>query len=107
MIVRDGDWTLFDSDIKLGRYVWVRQNEDGSQTFRTDYHVDQTINDNKAFRNMLNPGWKGDWHRVASLPPAIAYGDFGEAMKQGDDKWISKFLNDGDNAAWRTKDGTV
>lgn len=107
MMIRDGDWTLVQSDLKLGRYIWATRDERGREVYRVDYHVDQTVNDNKAFRNMLSPGWKGDWHRVASLPPAIAYGDFAEAMKQDDQKWVSKFLNDGDNAAWRTKEGTV
>jgi hypothetical protein len=107
MIVRDGDWTLFDSDIKLGRHVWVRTNSDGSQTFRTDYQVDPTIEANKAMRNMLDPGWAGDYHKIASIPLNIYHDQLAEASRQDDAQYISKWLNDSDNAAWRVKEGRV
>lgn len=107
MIIKDGDWTLFDSDIKLGRFVWVRTNPDGSQTFRTDYRVDPTIEINKAQRNMSQPGWAGDMHHVASIPLNVFHDQLAEAARQNDQAYMSKWLNDADNRAWRTKDGTV
>lgn len=107
MIVRDGEWTLYDSDIKLGRYVWVRTNDDGSKTFRTDYAVDPTIEANQAARNMADSSWKGDYHRIASIPLNVYWDQFHEATMQDDHKFMSKWLNDSDNRAWRTKDGRV
>lgn len=107
MIVRDGEWTLFDSDIKSGRYVWVRTNEDGSQTFRTDYMVEDTIDMNTAQRNLAQTGWAGDYHHVASIPLNVYYDQLHEASQQQDERFISKWLNDADNRAWRTKDGRV
>lgn len=107
MIVREGEWTLFDSDIKAGRYVWVRTNEDGSQTFRTDYMVEDTIDMNTAQRNLAQPGWAGDYHHVASIPLNVYYDQLHEASQQQDERFISKWLNDADNRAWRTKDGRV
>ena len=107
MPIRDGEWTLFDHDVKLGRTVWARHNDDGSTTFRTDYRVDPTIDINTAQRNLAQPGWKGDYHHVASIPLNIFYDQLAEASRQGDDKYISKWLNDSDQRAWRTKDGTV
>lgn len=107
MRIRDGEWTLFDSDIKLGRYVWVRHNEDGSTTFRTDYSVQPTIDANTAMRNMASPGWKGDWHKVASVPLNVFHDQLAEASRQGDEKYVSKWLNDSDHRAWRTKEGRV
>jgi hypothetical protein len=103
----DGDWYLFDHDEKLGRTVWARTNGDGSTTFRTDYRVDPTIDANTAMRNMASPGWKGDWHKVASIPLNIFHDQLAEASRQEDDRYLSKWLNDGSNKAWRTKDGTV
>ncbi len=108
MKIKDGEWTLYDWQPKLGRQVWYRENPDGSTTFRTDYEVEPTIEANRAQRNMAAPGWAGDYHHVASVPLNIAY-DSGlvEAHSQGDDKFVSRFLNDSDNRAWRCKDGTV
>ena len=107
MIIRDGEWTLFDYDPQLKRQVWSRRNPDGSQTFRTDYEVDPTIEANTAMRNLASPGWKGDYHKVASIPLNVFWDQLAEASKQDDDKYISKWLNDSDNRAWRSKDGRV
>jgi len=107
MVIRDGDWTLFDYDPQLKRQVWSRFNPDGSQTFRTDYEVEPTIDENTAMRNLASPGWKGDYHKVASIPLNVFWDQLAEASKQDDDKFISKWLNDSDNRAWRTKEGRV
>lgn len=107
MKIRDGEWTLFSHDFKLKRTVWARENGDGSTTFRTDYAVDDTIEANTAMRNSVSGGWKGDWHKVASVPLNIFYDRLAEASKQDDNAYISRFLNDSDNAKWRTKGGRV
>lgn len=111
-MIRDGEWTLFSHDEALGRTVWVRPVWDNrgnvvGKEFRTDYRVDKAIEENTAFRNSLDPGWKGDWHRVASIPVGVFHDKLAEAVQQDDQKYISKFLNDADNAAWRTKSGRV
>jgi hypothetical protein len=106
MIVQEGDWTLVSYDAKLRRQVWARQNPDGSTTHRTDYEVDPTIEINKAQRNMAQKGWAGDYHHIASVPLNIFHDQLAEASK-GDDAYVSKWLNNSDNAAWRTKVGNV
>ena len=98
---------LFDHDEKLGRTVWARTNDDGTTTFRTDYRVDPTMDANTAMRNMASPGWKGDWHKVASIPLNIYHDQIAEATRQDDMRYLSKWLNDSDNRAWRTKEGTI
>jgi len=106
--IRDGDWILYDSDIQMGRYTWVRYEPDGRTTFRTDYTVDPTVDANTAMRNAASPGWKGDWHKIASIPAPMVYdGYFAEAMKADDQKAISRWLNDSDNRAFRSKEGRV
>lgn len=108
MIIRDGDWLLFDHDPKMGRTVWRRDNGDGTSTFRTDYAVDPTVDMNTAQRNLAQQGWSGDWHHVASVPMALAFGDgMGQALREKDDAYVSRWLNDSDNRAWRTKEGRV
>jgi hypothetical protein len=107
MIVRDGDWTLHSADVRAGKYVWTRRNDDGSITSRTDTHCDAIADVNKAQRNMSANNWKGDWHMIASIPKAIAWDQLVPAHSAGDDKFVSKWLNDSDNRAWRTKEGRV
>lgn len=106
-VIRDGDWRLFDYDFETGRQTWVTTNDDGSQTFRTDYPAQPTIDVNTAQRNLAQPGWAGDYHHVASIPPDIYFQQLAEASRQKDDRYISKWLNDSDNSAWRTKHGNV
>ena len=107
MIIRDGEWTLHSSDLKRGKYVWCRQNPDGTTTVRTDSVVDDVLDSNKAQRNLASKGWAGDWHHVAAVPKAILWDQLMPASIQGDEKFVSRWLNDSDNAAWRTKTGTV
>lgn len=107
MIIRDGDWTLVSHDVKLGRTVWSMQNPDGSTTYRTDYAVQPTIDENTAMRNMADKGWKGDYHKVASIPLNLFYDKLQPAIQQGDDAYVSRWLNDSDNRAWRSKEGRI
>lgn len=107
MRIEHEGWTLFDYDVKMGRQVWYRDNDDGSRTWRTDYEVRDTIEANTAMRNEASKGFKGDWHKVASIPMGIYYDKLHEAVKQDDMAYVSRFLNDADNRAWRTKEGKV
>jgi len=107
MLVRDGDWVLYSSDIKAGKHTWRRTNPDGSVTYRTDTVVDPIIDRNAAQRNLSQKGWAGDWHMIASVPKAILWDELMPASLQGDDKYLSKWLNDPDNRAFRTKEGRV
>ena len=107
MRIRDGDWWLVDHDLKLGRTVWAMSNPDGSTTYRTDYQVQPTIDQNTAQRSLAKKDWGGDYHHIASIPLNIVHEQLAEAQSQGDDKFLSRWLNDSDNAAWRTKAGRV
>lgn len=108
MSIRDENgFELIDYDQATGRSVWAYF--DGEKTvYRTDYPVDGLINVNAKQRNMAMSGWKGDMHHVASIPLNVAH-DSGltDAFGQDDEKFISKWLNDGDNRAWRTKEGNL
>lgn len=108
MTIRDADgFELIEHDHYTGRTLWGYY--DGEKTiYRTDYPVDNLIKTNTEQRNMAQANWAGDLHHIASVPLNIAY-DSGltEAQSQGDDKFLSKWLNNSDNRAWRTKDGKV
>lgn len=109
MVIRDGDWRLFDYDFQSGRSVWMLE-QDGKTIFRTDYPMQATLAENAAQRNEAERAWKGDWHRIASIPLNVAFDeDLGlmKAHEQGDEKYLSRWLNDGQNVAFRTRGGRV
>lgn len=109
MTIRDGDWTLIEWDPMTGRTVWSLF--DGEKTvIRTDTPVARSIEENLIDRNAAASGWKGDYHRIASVPMQLLYDEntgLNKAVLDGDDKFVSRWLNDGDNRAWRTKEGRV
>jgi hypothetical protein len=107
MIIKDGDWTLFDHDFAMGRTIW-HMFDGQKDVFRVDQNVTSLVSENESVRNIASKTWTGDWHRVASIPLNIAH-DHGlmEAHKQGDHAFVDRYLNDGDNRAWRTKDGVL
>lgn len=107
MRFRDGDWWLVDHDMHLGRTVWARENGDGTTTYRTDYEVKATVDLNTAQRNMARKDWAGDYHHVASVPLNVYWDKLAEASREGDDRYVSRWLNDSDNRAWRVKEGRV
>ena len=109
MRVKDGDFELIEWDPKTGRTVWSMF--DGEKTvIRTDTPMDAVIAENTAARNAAPNGWQGDYHRIASVPMQLLYDEnlgLNKAMQQGDDAYISRWLNDSDNRAFRTKEGRV
>lgn len=108
MAVRDeSGFELMEFDPVSGRSIW--SYFDGQKTvYRTDYPVQATMTENEAVRNEADRAWRGDWHRVASIPLNVAH-DSGlvAAQTQGDDKFVKRFLNDSENRAWRTKEGRI
>lgn len=106
------DWQLVEFDAQIGRAVFARRVDDNERQgweIKTEYYADPTLEANKIELNNQASGWKGDYHKVASLSPAIAYGDgyIAQALRQGDDKAVSRWMNDSDNRAWRTKAGKI
>ena len=106
MQVKDGDWTLVDYDPVTGRTMW--RYFDGAAThFRTDYPVQSLVDDNAALLNASQGRRFGEGQRVASIPLNLFYDKLHEAHMQGDENYISRWLNDGDNRAFRTFEGTI
>jgi hypothetical protein len=104
--IRDGDWTLVEHDPALGRSVW-HLHQDGMDHFRIDYDATQLLEQNKADYNVASTGWKGDFHRVASVPHNILHDGLDQAIQQRDTQYVKRWLNNSDNRAWRTKAGRV
>ena len=106
----EGGWSLFDYDFETGRSVWASRDSNGNEVFRIDYPVENVIKANEeSYADGLNQRW-GEGRRVASIPLNVMYDEklgLDEAFNVGDEKYINKWLNDGDNAAFRTFPGRV
>jgi hypothetical protein len=110
---KDGDWELVNWNPETGVQTWVKNevlpNGIIEQTFRYDTPVNEAnlaVNHEQSM--LAGKGWKGDYHHVASLPGGWGFhGYIGEAIQADDNKAIAKWLNDPDNRAFRTKEGTI
>lgn len=76
----------------------------------TVYDTEPLLEENKAFDSLVGVDgakkWKGDIHRVASIPMTI----YMDLMKKGitkDQKAFRKWLNDPSNRYFRTRGGRV
>lgn len=106
MQIKDGDWTLVDHDLATGRTVW--RYFDGAAThFRTDYPVQSLIDQNAELANESQGQRFGEGQRVASIPLNIFHEQLHEAQVQGDEEYISRWLNNSDNRAFRTFEGNL
>lgn len=105
MTIRDGDWTLLKWDAKTGCSTWRRENGDGTFTIRSDQPVDEIVRENEFTRNATAGNRMGDFVKVASIPNKMFWDDktgMREGFLNGDQKYMSKWLNDGDNRAFRS-----
>lgn len=103
--IQDGNWTLFAYDQDTGRSIWS-QWIDGQIAFRVDTPADAVIEANTVVRNADHPARFGEYVRIASVPLNLYHSaGLAEASAQKDDRFLSKWLADTDNAAWRTREG--
>lgn len=107
MTIRDGQWELHDYNFQTGRSIW--RYFDGVEThFRIDSPVDEIIRENEFTRNATAGNAMGDWVKVAAVPLNHAHSEnLVRAQSEGDEKFVSRWLNDSDNRAWRSFEGKV
>ena len=98
------DWVLWEQDRALGRRVWARF-ADGRWHTRTEYDATALVEQNRRERNDTAGQRFGEWRKIASIPLNMAFDSVGQALKEGDRRFVKGFLNDGDNAAFRTFEG--
>lgn len=109
------DRILFDYDPVTGIREWFIPDESaGTFTIQTEQNVDALVEANKAQANAFNGVHSpygeniGADTKVASIPLNIYYDllrKYGH-MRQNPGPW-KRWLNDPDNAAFRTRPGTV
>lgn len=107
MEIRDGAWTLLDFQPDTGRQVWMTFQDD-QMIFRVDMPCEAIFDANQEAEIETMGRRFGDYRRVASIPHNLAYSSgVRDAIDQGDEKWLSRFMNDPDNRKLRTSRGRV
>lgn len=101
-----GDWRLLSSNPVSGEQTWFL---DDGEHYHTAVVVDPDLMmeaNNRSQTDNLNRPF-GDMAQVARMPMHMWQEKIAPAIKQEDERYIKKFLNDIDNRKFRTKLGTL
>ena len=98
---------LLSQDPKTGTTTWFHyHDEDDSFSVETVQEVDDVLDENKREFNDAQTGWKGDMHKIASIPMSL-YFQLKEKGILEDQAALKRWLNDPENRYFRTKPGRV
>ena len=100
---------FFDANPEKGITRTWHYNEDTDEaTIQTQQDVTAIIEENKQEFNMVDEraGWKGEFHRVASIPMSI-YAQLRAEGKLDDQEYMKRWLNDPENKFFRVRPGQV
>jgi len=102
------DSFLISENKGIGQQQIWHEDDEGNVTIQTVQDVTDIVEANKAVYNQIDEraNWKGDMHRVGSIPMSIFY----DLQRQGilqDEKRLKAWLNDPANQVFRTRPGRV
>lgn len=103
-------WSLFSEDALTGRKVWMSLDEGppGKTLWRIEMPIDGLADANAEAEKLTQGVRLPEWNRVASIPLNILEKtQLDTAIQMGDDKYVSKVLNDSDLSKFRTSRGRV
>jgi hypothetical protein len=105
----DLKWVLFDDDPEIGRKVWLGHDATGAfRAAHVEQNVDAILDANAEAEKATHGNRFGDYRPLASVPLTFfEKTGLGEAIDGGDRRYLSKILNDGDHAKFRTSRGRV
>lgn len=98
---------LLDKDPLMGIETHFEyHHENDSFSLHTVQQTDDIVDANKRAHNGAASGWRGDMHRVASIP-MLKYLELQRAGILDDEAAFRRWLNDPENKYFRTKGGRV
>lgn len=104
-------WELIDSDIAEGRYTYALIEGDQVKAIRVDVPttaLERLMFENGEAEKATHGQRLPEWNRVASVPlPLLTHTGLDDAIRGGDNKYVSKVLNNSDNQKLRTSRGKV
>lgn len=92
----------------IGQKQYWHEDDEGNVTIQTTQDVTDIIEANKAAYNQVDEraNWKGDMHRVGSVPMSVYY-DLKRRGILDDQAALKRWLNDPENQVFRTRPGRV
>lgn len=101
------DTRVINNDVEAGIVTLMHYDDaDDSMTIEDIQNVEPLVEQNKALYNDSPGNWKGNMHRVASIPMTV-YNQLVQSGCARDKKCMKRWLNDSDNRVFRTRDGRV
>ncbi len=103
-----GKWLPWSFDPITRKRVSFCENEDGTILWNTETVVEELVEANKAeFNDSAGQRWGNGWRKIASIDLPTYFDKIVPAKQAGDDAYIKRWLNDGDNRGYRTFKGKV
>ena len=101
--------TFYEHDPELGRTVWLIFDDFGNvKGAHVEQDATKIIEANVEAEKLTHGAKFLEWNRVASVPLTwMEKTGLDVALDMGDNKYISKLLNDSDHAKLRTSRGKV
>ena len=101
-------WRHFSSDSALAIKRFWQDEPDGGVTIATEHDVQDIVDHAKTLKGQYSQraGWQGDFHQVATIPLTILM-DLHKKGIMRDQRALRRWLNNPDNAAWRTRSGAI
>lgn len=100
---------LFERDPELRRTTWLIFNDWGRLVgAHTEQEVDDILEANAEVEKLSHGRRFGEWNHAARVPLTfMEKSGLSDAISGGDRRFMSKVLNDSDNAKFRTSRGRV
>lgn len=98
---------FFEHDPEIGRTVWLVFDDQGNMKgAHVEQEVGHILEANARMEEATQGTPFGDYRPLASVPLTFfEKAGLGEAIDAGDKRYLSKILNDGDYAKFRTSRG--
>ena len=99
---------IIHQNAETGITQFWHEHENGDVTLQTQQDITQIAAANRELYNQVDEkaGWKGDMHRVASIPISVYY-DLKAKGIVDDPVAMKRWLNDPENQVFRTRPGRV
>lgn len=91
-----------DNPVRGFRRIWY-DIDDNYGAVKTEYYATGALLDKNSAERSDNQKW-GEFGKVASIPLNLFYKELLPAVQAKDDDYIRRWLQNGDNAGWRTRD---
>lgn len=107
-----GDWAVMDYDpvTRTRKLARVTELPDGGEKWewKTEQDCSALVQENAAIRQAQEGKRYGDGNTlIARIPMTVWANRLSDPIKQGDDEFLKRWLNDPDHAAFRTKSGRI